>query len=72
MDPKTVNESESTLHSVVEMVCNSNEPVTVRKPNGDAVKVIPVPKPIRMWKGRPVYKLEDAKYLYLECPWLLE
>ena len=67
-----VAKTASALGRVVTKVCRSRRPVTIRTPRGDAVKVIPVPKPIRFWKGRPVYKLEDAKFLYLDCPWLLE
>jgi len=34
------------LENVLRSVCGSNQPVTVTADNGDAVKVIPVPKPI--------------------------
>ncbi|MEI6232082.1 MAG: hypothetical protein WCT04_03460 [Planctomycetota bacterium] len=63
---------ELNLESVVRSVCNLNHAVTVTADNGDSVKIIPVPKPVEYFKGRPVYRLEDAKYLYLDCPWLLE
>ena len=46
--------------------------VTVKTQSGNEVKAIPIPKPIRFWKGRPVYRIEDTKYLYLDYPWLLE
>lgn len=64
--------TELNLENVLRRVCHSNQPVTVTAENGDAVKVIPVPKPIEYFKGKPVYRLEDAKYLYLDCPWLLD
>jgi len=60
------------LENVVHKVCDSNQPVTVTADNGDAVKIIPIPKPVEYFKGKPVYRLEDAKYMYLDCPWLLE
>ena len=60
------------LEEVVHTVCQTQQPVTVRTADGDEVKVIPVPKPVRYWKGRPVFRLEDTKYLYLDYPWLLE
>ena len=69
---RVIENADGKLKKVVEMVFDSNEPMTVRTPAGKAVKVIPIPKPIRMWKGRPVYRGEDAKYLYLDYPWLLE
>ena len=67
-----ISSQDSALARVVAKVSRSMRPLTIRNGRGDAVKVIPVPKPIRHWKGRPVYRIEDAKYLYLDCPWLLE
>ncbi|HLX61039.1 MAG TPA: hypothetical protein VKX17_07130 [Planctomycetota bacterium] len=63
---------ELDLETVIKSVCGTNSPITISSDDGNAVKVIPVPKPVEFFKGRPVYRLEDAKYLYLDCPWLLE
>jgi hypothetical protein len=35
----------------------------VTGPNGDLVRIVPIPKPIGEWKGRPVYRLKDVQYL---------
>jgi hypothetical protein len=70
--PHVISDPNEKLEDVVNLVCDSNEPVTVSTASGKEVRVIPVPKPIRMWKGKPVYRGEDAKYLYLDHPWLLE
>jgi hypothetical protein len=51
------------LGKVVERVSATREPVVVTGPNGDLAKVIPVPKPVGVFKGRPVYKLEDLEQL---------
>ena len=60
------------LDEVAQMVCSSNSPMTIKTKSGDEVRIIPVPKPIRFLKGKPVYRLEDTQYLYLDYPWLLE
>jgi hypothetical protein len=51
------------LADIVEQVCASNEALMVTGPDGELAKVVPVPKPVRQFKGRPVYRLEDAQHL---------
>jgi hypothetical protein len=72
MSNAVLKDSTGKFNEVVDLVCESNAPVTIQTADGREVKVIPVPKPIRMVKGRPVYALDDAKYLYLDCPWLID
>ena len=48
---------------VAEQVCATHEPVIVTGPDGDMVKLVPVPKPVEHYKGRPVYDIDDAQHL---------
>ncbi|MEI6234695.1 MAG: hypothetical protein WCT04_16690 [Planctomycetota bacterium] len=67
-----LDQAYAKLDEVAQEVCASNSPMTIKTKGGDEVKIIPVPKPIRFFKGKPVYRLEDTQYLYLDYPWLLE
>jgi hypothetical protein len=60
------------LDEVAHEVCTSNSPMTIKTQSGDEIRVIPVPKPVRFHKGKPVYRLEDTQFLYLDFPWLLK
>ena len=62
-----INEASQQFEKLVEQVQQKNEPVVVTGPSGDMVRIIPVPKPVSHWKGRPVYRLQDVQYL--DAPW---
>jgi hypothetical protein len=72
MNKIVVADNQGQLTAIVDQVCRTHEPVTVAKPNGDEVKVIPVPKPIGYRKGVPIYRTEDLQFLYLDYPHLFE
>jgi len=64
-----INVEEATKKSVadlIELVRNKFEEMVVSGPDGDLVRVVPVPKPVYFYKGKPVYRLEDAQYLDFE------
>ncbi|HYF48117.1 MAG TPA: hypothetical protein VEJ63_01835 [Planctomycetota bacterium] len=63
MDKITVDEAAKSFEKIVEYVVGHEEAVTVSGPSGDLVRIIPVPKPVGEWKGRPVYKLKDVQHL---------
>ena len=48
---------------IIDEVRTTQEPIVVTDSEGDLVKVVPVPKPVRHFKGRPVYKLGDVQNL---------
>ena len=61
-----VSMKEARKHSLGEMaeqVSVTHEPVVVTGPEGDMVKLVPVPKPVEHYKGRPVYDIDDAQHL---------
>jgi antitoxin (DNA-binding transcriptional repressor) of toxin-antitoxin stability system len=66
----TVEEAGKRFSELVDYVRQKNESIVVAGPNGELVKIIPIPKPVETWKGRPVYKLEDVQYL--DAPWWFE
>ncbi|MGD0092056.1 MAG: hypothetical protein ABSE73_19255 [Planctomycetota bacterium] len=70
--PILVDQPRGKLKEVVDMVSKTNEPVTVSTRDGNAVKVIPVPKPIGYRKGVPIYRAADIQYLYLDHPYWFE
>ncbi|HYG75333.1 MAG TPA: hypothetical protein VEK08_10055 [Planctomycetota bacterium] len=72
MEKLVLGEKPTQMEEIVDRVCKSNKPVTVEKANGDAVTVIPVPKPIGYRKGVPIYRTEDLQFLYLDYPHLFE
>lgn len=63
----TVQEAGKRFDNLVEEVHNKKEPVVVTGPTGDLVRIVPVPKPVGQFKGRPVYRIEDVQYL--DAPW---
>ena len=67
-----INDSRSQLGKVVNLVVRKRKPVTVKTKKGNAVKVIPVPKPVGYRKGVPIYRDTDLQYLYLDYPHLFE
>ncbi|HEY3324794.1 MAG TPA: hypothetical protein VGP72_30355 [Planctomycetota bacterium] len=61
-----VSIAEAKQHSFGEMaeqVSTSHEEIVVTGPDGDMVKLVPVPKPVEHYKGRPVYNIDDAQHL---------
>ncbi len=52
-----------SLGDVVAQVRKTHEPLVVTGPDGDLAMVVPMPQPVRSFKGRPVYKIEDAQHL---------
>ena len=72
MEKILVAENESQLADIVEKVCRTHEPVTVAKPSGEEVRVIPVPKPIGYRKGVPIYRTEDLQFLAHEYPFFFD
>jgi hypothetical protein len=52
------------LQEVADRVCDTNSPVTVRTAKGNAVRIVPVPKPIGYRRGVPIYRDEDIQFLY--------
>jgi hypothetical protein len=63
MKKMTVDEASRQFSDVIDYVRGHQEAVIVTGPNGDLVKVVPIPQPIDTWKGRPVYRIEDLQYL---------
>jgi hypothetical protein len=64
MQKMTIEEaSHSSLSDAVKLVCGSHETLIVAGPDGELARVVPIPKPVRTFKGRPVYRLEDVRYL---------
>ena len=63
MERISVTEAGQKLAAVVERIVLTHEPVVITNEQGDAAKIIPIPKPIKVVNGRPVYKLEDMQYL---------
>ena len=63
MERISVIEAGKKLAAVVDKIVLTHEPVVITNEQGDAAKIIPIPKPIKVVNGRPVYKLEDIQYL---------
>jgi hypothetical protein len=59
----TIDEAGQQFSKLVDYVRGHNDSVVVTGPNGDLVKVVPIPQPVDTWKGRPVYRIEDLQYL---------
>jgi prevent-host-death family protein len=72
MEKITFQHAREKFDELFDKVSAKHQPVEVTSPNGESVKIIPVPKPIRYWKGKPVYRAEDVQFLYPEFPFLLE
>jgi hypothetical protein len=72
MSTPSAEPATGALADLVDKVHAANQPVTLEKSDGSAVKVIPVPKPIGFRKGVPIYRDEDLQYLYLDYPHLFE
>src|SRR5208283_3314718 len=51
-----------SLGEAAEQVCASKEALAVMGPDGEMVRLVPVPKPVRQCKGRPVYRLDDVQH----------
>jgi prevent-host-death family protein len=66
----TVEEAGRRFSELVDLVSQKKESVVVSGPSGELVRIIPVPKPVGDFKGRPVYKIEDVQYL--DAPWWFE
>lgn len=66
--------NDEDMSELVQSVCAAGSPLVVECPStGNAVRIIPVPKPVRYdSKGEPVYRAEDLQYLVYDYPWLLE
>ena len=47
----------------IEYVRKNDDAVVVTGSDGDLVKIIPIPKPVSEWHGKPVYKLKDVQFL---------
>lgn len=62
------DEGKKPFRDVVQGVCAEHEAWIVSGPDGDLVRVLPVPKPVRFHKGRPVYRLEDMQFLDFPYP----
>ena len=52
-----------SLGEMAEKVSATHEEVVVTGPDGDMVKLVPVPKLVELYKGRPVYDIDDAQHL---------
>jgi prevent-host-death family protein len=72
MEKITVQKATESFSEIFEQVSAKHEPIEVTSPSGESVKIIPVPKPVRFWKGKPVYRPEDVQFLYPDYPFLLE
>ncbi|MGD0089151.1 MAG: hypothetical protein ABSE73_04465 [Planctomycetota bacterium] len=48
---------------MAEQVSSSHEEIVVAGPDGEMVKLLPVPKPVGQYKARPVYDIDDAQHL---------
>jgi hypothetical protein len=57
------SQAPSKFNEWVEYVRSKEAAVIVTGPEGDLVRIVPIPKPVGKWKGRKVYKLKDVQYL---------
>lgn len=48
---------------LAEQVSATQEVVVVTGPQGDMARLVPIPKPVGRYKGRPVYDIDDAQRL---------
>jgi hypothetical protein len=71
-DPVIVKDPGGKLEEVADMVCSTNQPVTIETQGGNAARMIPVPKPIGFRKGVPNYRPEDMPFLFLDYPYWFE
>ena len=55
--------SKQPFSEIIEKVRATRETMVVTGEDGDLVKVVPIPKPIRYFNNRPVYKLSDVQNL---------
>ncbi len=63
MERISVVEAEQNLAALVEKIVLTPEPVVITNAQGDAAKIIPIPKPIKVVNGRPIYNLKDMQFL---------
>lgn len=63
-----VAKAKEELSQLVDEVSLTGEAVMITSSKGRAVKIVPVPKPIRIVGGRAVYRLEDLQHLDIAPP----
>jgi len=59
----SATEVQNKFDDWVEYVREKEDEIIVTGPDGDLVRIVPIPKPVGEWKGRPVYKLKDVQHL---------
>jgi len=66
----SIQQASKTFRQVFNKVKSTKKSVIVKAEDGSGVRIIPVPKPIKMWKGRPVYNVEDIQFV--GAPWFFD
>jgi hypothetical protein len=54
---------QKSFGEMAEQVSATHEGIIVTGPDGDMVKLVPVPRSVEEYKGRPVYDIDDAQHL---------
>src|SRR5262249_6074537 len=67
MEKVTIEQARERFDELIASVRTKKQPITVTGPDGDLVRVVPVPEPAYYFKGRPVYTEEqlaqmDSRY----------
>ena len=55
MEKMTIDQARERFDDLISAVRTTKQPIVVTGPNGDLVKVVPIPEPAYYYKGRPVY-----------------
>lgn len=66
----SIQQASRSFKQIFDKVKATRKPVIIKAEDGSSVRVIPVPKPIRHWKGRPVYNAEDIQFV--GAPWFFD
>jgi hypothetical protein len=66
----TIEKASENFQEVFETVQATKKPITVKAPDGTSVRILPVPQPIGMFKGKPIYKAEDIQFV--GAPWFFD
>ncbi|HYG77576.1 MAG TPA: type II toxin-antitoxin system Phd/YefM family antitoxin [Planctomycetota bacterium] len=63
MKKVTLEQARNSFDTLVKEVSDMKESVEITLPGGEQVRLVPIPQPIGTWKGRPIYKADDAQHL---------
>ena len=56
----SVEEAVKDFKKILDHVVQENDPVIITGPDGQLVRISPVPKPLYFYKGHPVYRRRFA------------